>query len=906
MNERRHMRILAGLAVLASASFAQERTGEAQIGYQHYYLTNGSRRVANAAGLTLGFRQYFPKMGVLTVNLMPATSNGRFQTGMSFAELKQLPWAKQYWTFRAGDFRLPGRLQEVPFSNLYYPDIAGRGGWMEATHGGRTVGAFYGYETLQAGVRVPLRLVTPQMMAGGYYRQKFGDRLVLGARVMQLATDLNKLRESSQIALPVDPIREARTGMVNAMLTVAGPLKWYSEAAFSEGTREISTGRAGGRISGTFGPMLETERLTVRGNYVYQTDSYLPLLGYYLGDRKGPFGEIRVRPFSRLEFFASGSQYRNNLASNPLVATFRTATESAGASVRLPARFSLSAQLSNIELITRRSDADPWMNASNQQVQISLARPMGRHNLLVSVRTLQQVTGAGSQRQKTLETGDTFQYGWITLGAQVRAQELSGDQPKKSVFVRANAQLNWKRLSAYANVESGNDLANRTLFATSATNSTVLGGSAHLRQNWDFSMEAFRSKLVSELNPENVFVLQGQGVFVPTILSALNQWSLYFRMTKRLEWGKAVPTSMFTLDKYAVGTTLLKGAIEGFVTGDHRRGVDGVPVVLDGTSTVVTDATGKFRFDGVGEGARRVGLALNELPSEYDPGRSVETTVLVKPGGLSRVDLDVVVVGYSVRGSVSGPKDSALGGIVLRLLPTDRYTTTDNNGRFSFYNVKAGKYEVAVEEDTLSQFAVLKAPARVPVTLGGEETPQLEFVFAVFEPVKAVRQILVAPQPMVVKPSVPTPVEEPEVAAPPSPQNVPEASLAVAVPAPSPSARPGARTALPVVKAATVGPTPLQLYQEGRRLSEAEKFAEAIPVLSRSIESRRDYPLAFNTRGFAYMKLAKFAEALEDFNEAIRLNPSYRNAYQNRAAVKRRLGDTAGAKADREKADSLP
>ncbi len=136
---------------LAAMGFAQERAGEAQLGFQQYYLTNGSQRVSNAMGLTLGFRELFPRIGVVTVNLAPATNNGRFQTGTSFGELKQLPWLGQYWTFRGGDFRLAGRLIEVPFNNLFYPDIAGRGGLIEATHGGRTVGAFYGSGTLQSG-----------------------------------------------------------------------------------------------------------------------------------------------------------------------------------------------------------------------------------------------------------------------------------------------------------------------------------------------------------------------------------------------------------------------------------------------------------------------------------------------------------------------------------------------------------------------------------------------------------------------------------------------------------------------------------------------------------------------------------------------------------------------------------
>ncbi len=136
--------------------------------------------------------------------------------------------------------------------------------------------------------------------------------------------------------MPIDPIREASTAMINALYNVKGPLKWYTEAALSGSAKENTSNlKLDGPLSFTGGPLLETRPITVRGNYVYQTASYLPLLGYYLGDRRGSFGEVRVRPVSRLELYGSASDYRNNIAGNALRPTFRSTAKSVGISLQL-------------------------------------------------------------------------------------------------------------------------------------------------------------------------------------------------------------------------------------------------------------------------------------------------------------------------------------------------------------------------------------------------------------------------------------------------------------------------------------------------------------------------------------------------------------------------------------------
>jgi hypothetical protein len=323
-----------------------------------------------------------------------------------------------------------------------------------------------------------MRLQTPQTMAGVYARQRLGERLVLGVRFLSLSNDLEKLRQSPAIALSAVPLKVSRTAAVSALYKISTALKWYGEGAISQAVlTEVASMRKGSPISITTGPVFETGSVTFRANYVYQTASYLPLLGYYLGDRKGPFAEVRIRPFSRLEFYGSLSDYTNNVARDPRRPTFRTHGDSAGSSIILPARFSLNAQWSAIRLASRKSDDRPWENAASEQLQLSLSRPIGRHGLRLAFRDLRQVNLTGSQRQRTIEVADNFQYRWFSLGGEVRGQELVGDQSKKSLYVRGNGQINLKQLSAYVNLETGSDLANRTLFITNTVSTTVLGGS---------------------------------------------------------------------------------------------------------------------------------------------------------------------------------------------------------------------------------------------------------------------------------------------------------------------------------------------------------------------------------------------------------------------------------------------
>ena len=748
MAPRPHLLPLAALLGLSPLILAQEKAGEAELGFQYYSLTNGNTRVTNAVGLSTRYREFLPNLGFITVNFNPATNQGRFYTGESFVELRRFPWLGNYWTFRGGDFRVPGRLLNVSFNNLYYPDITGRGAWVESSHGGRTLGFLYGSQTVPAGVRVPLLIQTPQTLLGGYYSQNVGERLVLGARFLSFANDLPKLKSFSFLPGNGTELENVRTATLSSVFTANHHLKFYSEAAVSQASAS-SLVTAGSPLSFTAGPIIEFSRMTLRANYVYQSRSYLPLLGYYLGDRRGPYAEFRVRPFTRLDLFASVSDYSNNLAGDPRRPTFHTRGESAGLSVQLPFRLSLSSNWSTLRFNTR--SASTTESNTSEQLQVSLSRSFRHHGLRAAVREFRQRGVVIPQRQQTAEIADTFSYRFFTVGGQVRAQKLRADQNKLTYFIQGNGQVNFKRFSAYANVENANDLANRTVFATSTMATTVIGASVTVAHDWFLSMEAYRSRLVMDLNPQSIFALQGQGVFVPTILASMNQWSLYVRMTKRLHWGAQMPietlSSSGAYNAVAIPGAQLKGTVEGFVKSADNRWAEGIPIAIDSSRIATTDNAGRFRFENVPEGAHQIAIALESLPAEFDPGKNREATIVVKPGKAVRADFDVVVVGFAVQGTVTGPKDVSLESILVRLNPVGRFTTPDKAGKFAFYNVSAGTYEVEFDPKSLPEHGILTTPQKVPVEVKpAQDHPMVEFGFDIRIPPKPVKKIILQPQ----------------------------------------------------------------------------------------------------------------------------------------------------------------
>jgi hypothetical protein len=903
--------LLKALAVLACATGrlpAQDGGGQGFIGFQQYYLSSGSQRVANISGLNLSYTQFIPDVGLFSASLSPAMSNDSFRTGEDYLRLTGAPWEGQHWNVTGGDFHLPSQILQVPFSNLYYPEIAARGILVEARHGGRSVGVFYGTETIANTPRVVLRIPVPQSVFGVYVRQQIGERLRVGLRFLHFSTNLAALQSTPTLITQATLFRTSSSIGLDALYTVAAPFKLYAEATWSAGQQEgPGQNSRNVPVSTLVGSLFDSRFLRFRANYTLQSASYLPLLGYYLGDREGPYAEVNIHPVTRLEIYGSASEYHNNVAANPVLAEFRTATASAGATLQLPWRISINGQATVLDLWSRTASANPWDKTTSKQQTATISRTFTHHSLFVTARGFQEISAISPQRQSSADLQDIVRTRHLLMGGGVRLQRLIEGDTRNTLFYHGLAQFNAGPFSAYADVEIGSDLVNRTLLATNTINTSLIGASVSLGRNWEFQGEAYRNNLVAELNPQSIFVLQGQGVFVPGSLATLNQWSLYFRISRRFHWGKAGDAGDIGL--YALAKAPLKGWIEGFVkqqTDEGNLPAEGIIVSLDQDRTVTTDADGRYRFAEVPEGIHAVGLSMEELLADFDPGPDNRHMVAVHADRPSRSDLDVVPL-VTVPGKLTGPADVPLEEVVIRIAPAGRYTTPDAAGDFYFYNLHEGKYTITLDEKTLPEFAVLTTPGSVEtVAAPGAAANPVTFRFEVHEPQKPVRKVLKesaapTPAPQAGALGIPQPVE------PVHENDVPQ-RLAV-----SPTVeRPVIALVLPPVAVPpprsakdSRSETAQKHNLKGRQLTAARRYRQAIAELTEAIRLEPDFALAYNARGFAHYLAHDYAAAIADLSHAIRLNPGYGGAYKIRSVVRKAAGNLAGSAADAQRAAEL-
>ena len=170
--------------------------------------------------------------------------------------------------------------------------------------------------------------------------------------------------------------------------------------------------------------------------------------------------------------------------------------------------------------------------------------------------------------------------------------------------------------------------------------------------------------------------------------------------------------------------------------------VSGIPVSLDGGQIEFTGPDGHYYFKNIPEGPHEVALALAQLPADFDPGGAQESQVLVQPRRPTRADFEVLPL-VTIQGRVHGPDEAPLEDIVIRLVPGTRYTTTDTQGVFTFYNVHEGDFQLALDAKTLPENAALSSPATVPVAVRvGAAPAPLEFTFVVITTQKPIRKVL--------------------------------------------------------------------------------------------------------------------------------------------------------------------
>jgi hypothetical protein len=150
----------------------------------------------------------------------------------------------------------------------------------------------------------------------------------------------------------------------------------------------------------------------------------------------------------------------------------------------------------------------------------------------------------------------------------------------------------------------------------------------------------------------------------------------------------------------------------------------------------------------------------------------------VRSGQLERVELQVTPL-QSVEGLITDANGNAAGeGIILRLLPADQYTTTDRLGRFGFYNLPEGDYEIEVVKDSLPEATRLASSPTLATTLRyGVAAAPVEFRYeAAPAAPKPTRRVL-GERERTVQPKASSPNPKGRVITRGTAQNVPQAPL---------------------------------------------------------------------------------------------------------------------------------
>lgn len=107
-------------------------------------------------------------------------------------------------------------------------------------------------------------------------------------------------------------------------------------------------------------------------------------------------------------------------------------------------------------------------------------------------------------------------------------------------------------------------------------------------------------------------------------------------------------------------------------------------------------------------------------------------------------------------------------------------------------------------------------------------------------------------------------------------------------------------------EAARLGHNDITLYYYlGYSQSVEQQNADALASLDIYLAEVKTYAYAWLSRGYVYFSLQRYEEAIADYDETIKLDPSINSAYYYRGLAKEKKGDTAGAKADAEKALEL-
>ena len=747
---------LAALTLFLACSLpGQESYGQGQLLFQGSYLGGSAGyNFPNTTGAGFRFDTFLPRIGLLSGSL-EGYGRGRDGLGLgeNFLRLSGVAWGKRHWEFGGGDFSIPLAGVEYPLRNLWLPELNVLGFRLAAEGRRRRYEIFGGAATLFNGFRVPLRVRVPQRVFGASVHQKLTERWEASFRMLHFATTPDKLIDFRRFFTPLNRrYMSVRSLTAQTHYKPLDKLQVFGEATLSAAERPPPiAGRPSQPLSVTTGLAWESQRWTASASYARQSTSYLPAMGLYLGDREGPFSEISYRLLKRFSIRASASKSRNNLERNPRHPTFSSRTSGAGASLDLPAGIHLSAQFTDLDF-TSDSEESGRRQTDNQQLVFTAVHTLGRNSARLSFQNLrfdQRGALIGGNRLRSWDFQDSYRLGRLSFGAAVRLQNSysthSGQaEQRNSIFFRWFGSAAFGRWGAHANIERGNDLTNQTVFAINAFNISTAGVSAKITKNWSIQADAMRSTQTTELNPQSIFVLsQGGPAPFTSAFFPSGQWSLFVRASRQLRWGTRPPSAVFDNGSIRPRVPLV-GRISGYVWNgqeEKRVPVSGITISLNGEQSAITDSKGRYVFQKVAQGARRVDLDIQRLPAHYDPAGLIHQFLDVRPTETSRADFHIVSLAW-FEGRVKDSEQLTLENILVRLRPGDRYTTAESDGSFSFHNLPLGEYEASIDPSHLPGEVVILSQPTVPVNLfDGSDAPFVSFELGVRREKKKIRHI---------------------------------------------------------------------------------------------------------------------------------------------------------------------
>ncbi|HZU26924.1 MAG TPA: hypothetical protein VFA04_15470 [Bryobacteraceae bacterium] len=728
------------LSLLAARADDTLNRGQADVGFQGYYLGESAQALYDTSGTALHFTDLMPAVGVWTGSIELYGQQGGFQPGNNFVRISDMFFAGRRWTATAGDFVTSIGAEEALLPGIVLPAINARGYFVESVHGQESWSIFGGRETLILGPGIPLRAPAPQSVFGAAWKRTFAQLLQVNGRLLNFSSSEAELARSALLFPGSSGYRDVTTGTVGTRYRPFRPLRLSAEASQSRSAQ--FGGAAHFAPSLITGLVLETGQLHAAASYVDTSATWLPLAGYYLGARRGGFGDFRYRPFRRLGFSADGGSSTNAIGNGGVARTFRTDSASAGISAILPEKINASADYSQIRIDVPPGGDPDLLSGATRQTSVSLDRTFGRHSIRTMVRKLDLAIAGAPQAQLTREVQDIVTLRRLIIGGAARFDTISaGAETRNSIFARGMVQLRMPKVNVFANIESGHDLLDRTVFAATNVRTSEFGATARVRE-WELQGQVYRNTLVTQLNAENAVVIQDQNSMGEPVLAALNRWTCSVSLKRSFQWRGGLP-------ERDVGDTIrIQRAILGSIAGAVLAGTVpaiGIPVVLDGGRTAVTDGTGRFRFEGVPEGRHAIALAEAGLPAQFNPGRVSRVQLDVVGRRPAAVSLDVVRLGM-IRGRVMAPASITLDTVVLRLLPGTRYTTAGADGRFAFYNVRAGTYDIVLDRNHVPDNAEVQGPFSFHIDFDVDTAPALPvFELGEKKSEKPVRRIILAP-----------------------------------------------------------------------------------------------------------------------------------------------------------------